>query len=181
MMRFFDCRYAAVYLAAGMENLLEELVIQCMPADNEAMLTATILEHAIANNGDLWGLLQPYAHLNAGRVASGALAMPRWDSMSSVNTESTHTSKNSNKSLQQSLVTTCVGSTDQLRQLVNKITTLQLHRQVISWSTNAINTLFYFMRCSQVSSSICPPWNFSEFVHFSAVGARRTPDSGIGL
>ncbi|KAL0268771.1 UNVERIFIED_CONTAM: hypothetical protein PYX00_010588 [Menopon gallinae] len=146
----FIHEYAAVYLAAGMENLLEELVIQCMPADSEAMLTATILEHAIANNGDLWGLLQPYAHLNAGRVASGALAMPRWDSMSSVNTESTHTSKNSNKSLQQSLVTTCVGSTDQLRQLVNKITTLQLHRQVISWSTNAINTLFYFMRCSQL-------------------------------
>lgn len=54
-----------------MENLLEELVMQCMPNDNETMLTSTILEHAIANNGDLWGLLQPYAHLNAGRVASG--------------------------------------------------------------------------------------------------------------
>ena len=67
----FIHEYAAVYLAAGMENLLEELVMQCMPADNETMLTATILEHAIANNGDLWGLLQPYAHLNAGRVASG--------------------------------------------------------------------------------------------------------------
>lgn len=134
-----------------MENLLEELVIQCMPNDSETMLTATILEHAIANNGDLWGLLQPYAHLNAGRVASGALAMPRWDSMASVSTESTHTSKNSNKSLQQSLVTTCVGSPDQLRQLINKIVTLQLHRQVISWSSSAINTLFYFMRCSQVS------------------------------
>lgn len=77
--------------------------------------------------------------------------MPRWDSMSSVSTDSTHTSKNSSKSLQQSLVTTCVGSTDQLRQLVNKITTLQLNRQVISWSSSAINTLFYFMRCSQVS------------------------------
>lgn len=76
---FYDCcltllghfRYAAVYFAAGMENLLEELVMQCMPNDSETMLTSTILEHAIANNGDLWGLLQPYAHLNAGRVASG--------------------------------------------------------------------------------------------------------------
>lgn len=64
-------RYAAVYFTAGMENLLEELVMQCMPNDSETMLTSTILEHAIANNGDLWGLLQPYAHLNAGRVASG--------------------------------------------------------------------------------------------------------------
>ena len=35
------------------------------------MLTATLLEHSIANNADLWGLLQPYAHLNAGRTATG--------------------------------------------------------------------------------------------------------------
>ena len=90
--------------------------------------------------------------------------MPRWDSMSSVSTDSTHTSsKNSNKSLQQSLVTTCVGSTDQLRQLVNKITALQLHRQVISWSSTAINTLFYFMRCSQVSR---PTFSLSYFLSF---------------
>lgn len=54
-----------------METLLEEIVFQCMPADGEAMLTPTLLEHSIAGNGDLWGLLQPYAHLNAGRIASG--------------------------------------------------------------------------------------------------------------
>ena len=52
-----------------MENLLEEMVLQCLPAED--MLSATALEHAIANNGDLWGLLQPYAHLNAGRTATG--------------------------------------------------------------------------------------------------------------
>jgi hypothetical protein len=64
------CRYAAVYLAAGMENLLEEVILQCLPDDN-SLLTAPIFEHAIATNGDLWGLLQPYAHLNAGRTATG--------------------------------------------------------------------------------------------------------------
>lgn len=64
-------RYAAVYLCAGIENLLEEILLQCLPSDSEVNLTATLLEHAIANNGDLWGLLQPYAHLNAGRIASG--------------------------------------------------------------------------------------------------------------
>ena len=34
-----------------------------------------MLEHAIANSGDLWGLLQPYAHLNAGRTASGKIIL----------------------------------------------------------------------------------------------------------
>lgn len=60
-----------MYLCAGLENLLEEILLQCLPTDPEVTLTATLLEHAIANNGDLWGLLQPYAHLNAGRIASG--------------------------------------------------------------------------------------------------------------
>lgn len=60
-----------MYLTAGMENLLEEMVLQCLPAEEDHMLTASVLEHAIANNGDLWGLLQPYAHLNAGRTATG--------------------------------------------------------------------------------------------------------------
>lgn len=67
----FLLRYAAVYLAAGLENLVEEMVLQCLPAKADALLTAAMFEHAIANNGDLWGLLQPYAHLNAGRIASG--------------------------------------------------------------------------------------------------------------
>ena len=69
--------YAAVYLAAGIENLLEEMLLQCLPAEPHATLTATMLEHAIANSGDLWGLLQPYAHLNAGRLASGKRSWAR--------------------------------------------------------------------------------------------------------
>lgn len=63
--------YAAIYLTAGIENLLEEILLQCIPTDSHTTLTATMLEHAIANSGDLWCLLQPYPHLNAGRTASG--------------------------------------------------------------------------------------------------------------
>lgn len=66
--------YAAIYLTAGIENLLEEILLQCVPTEPHTTLTATMLEHAIANSGDLWGLLQPYAHLNAGRTASGSLS-----------------------------------------------------------------------------------------------------------
>ncbi|XP_018020102.1 uncharacterized protein LOC108676527 isoform X2 [Hyalella azteca] len=80
----FIHEYAAVYLTAGLENLLEEMVLQCLPAEEDEMLTAALLEHAIANNADLWGLLQPYAHLNAGRTATGALCLPRWASSSSI-------------------------------------------------------------------------------------------------
>lgn len=54
---------------------MEEILLQCLPNDADVTLTATLLEHAIANNGDFWGLLQPYAHLNAGRIASGILIL----------------------------------------------------------------------------------------------------------
>lgn len=67
--------YAAIYLTAGIENLLEEILLQCVPTESHTTLTATMLEHAIANSGDLWGLLQPYAHLNAGRTASGSFIL----------------------------------------------------------------------------------------------------------
>lgn len=70
-LKWVACSYASVYLCAGLENLLEEILLQCVPNDTDVTLTASLLEHAIANNGDLWGLLQPYAHLNAGRIASG--------------------------------------------------------------------------------------------------------------
>lgn len=66
----FVHEYSAVYLTAGLENLLEEILLQCMPSDPNLSLTATGLEHAIASSGDLWGLLQPYAHLNAGKYSS---------------------------------------------------------------------------------------------------------------
>nr|CAD7400182.1 unnamed protein product [Timema poppensis] len=142
----FIHEYAAVYLAAGVENLLEEIILQCLSNEADTVLTATMFEHAIANSGDLWGLLQPYAHLNAGRIASGALAMPRWASVSSVNTEMTHTSSvTSGKSMEQSLLTTCVGSIHELTELLARINT-----RPISWTPSAIQALFYFMRCSQL-------------------------------
>lgn len=146
-----------------METLLEEIVFQCMPPDGEAMLTPTLLEHSIAGNGDLWGLLQPYAHLNAGRIASGthkiflksfqifsfnfkgALAM---DATSSISSETSHSSSSS-KSLQENLATTCVGSPGQLRALLNRLVHYQ-QRTALTFSLTAINTLYYFMRCSQV-------------------------------
>lgn len=173
----FVHEYSAVYLAAGLENLVEEMVLQCLPAKADAVLTAAMFEHAIANNGDLWGLLQPYAHLNAGRIASGALSLPRWASISSLNTESTHSSSTTTmlgsstpgntpgttpgntpsaislgKSTEQSLLTTCVGSVHELTDLLARIAALptQPIGRPLAWTHQAVQALFYFMRCSQL-------------------------------
>ncbi|XP_045480339.1 ankyrin repeat and BTB/POZ domain-containing protein 2 isoform X2 [Harmonia axyridis] len=138
----FIHEYAAVYLCAGMENLLEEILLQCLPSDADASLTATILEHAIANNGDMWGLLQPYAHLNAGRIASGALALPRWASSSSVC--SSRDSGRSSVPSEPSMMTTCVGSLMELQDLIDRM------QPRIPLCQKAVRSLFYFMRCSQL-------------------------------
>ncbi|XP_043223308.1 ankyrin repeat and BTB/POZ domain-containing protein 2-like isoform X3 [Amphibalanus amphitrite] len=173
----FVHEYAAVYLAAGMENLLEEMVLLSLPGDPHAMLTASTLEHSIANSGDFWGLLQPYAHLNAGRTASGALALPRFPSTSSLDSclsQSQSAGRSSNSSsftltsgddhrpparnAQQALLTTCVGTLSELGELVSRVA--QYHqclassgtpsRTAITWGPSALHTLFYFMRCSQL-------------------------------
>ncbi|KAK9294137.1 hypothetical protein QLX08_011128 [Tetragonisca angustula] len=142
--------YAAIYLTAGIENLLEEILLQCIPTDSHTTLTATMLEHAIANSGDLWGLLQPYAHLNAGRTASGALAMPRWASVSSLNSSSSSRSGRdaAGSALEPSLLTTCVGSMSELIDLISKVA--QVGRSTIPLTTKALSALFYYMRCSQL-------------------------------
>lgn len=92
----FVHEFAAIYLTAIIENLIEVVLCQALsfvannysengggggvgaqaapPALNNnghPVLMAASLEQSIASNGDLWGLLQPYAHLNAGRTASG--------------------------------------------------------------------------------------------------------------
>lgn len=143
----FIHEYAAIYLCAGIENLLEEILMQCLPSDKNIQLSATGLEHAIAASGDLWGLLQPYAHLNAGRVASGALTMPRWASASSIGSGSQGPPSHSNKTVEPCLLTTCVGSIMELRDLVLRAQQKFRHN---SLSSGALKTLFYFMRCSQL-------------------------------
>lgn len=89
----FVHEFAAIYLTAIVENLIEVVLCQAlnyvannyvenggagaggaavaMNNNGHPVLMAASLEQSIASNGDLWGLLQPYAHLNAGRTASG--------------------------------------------------------------------------------------------------------------
>lgn len=186
----FVHEYAAVYLCAGFENLLEEILLQCVPSDPTATLTAMGLEHAIAGSGDLWGLLQPFVHLNAGRVASGALTMPRWTSENSVNPNNNHHSNNNasgilhpnnnnninnlnagnnNSKQEPCLLTTCVGTLAELKDLVNRAQKRSNH---ITMSQAALRELFYFMRCSQLEHNEGMPYTilscmiFSLFIYF---------------
>lgn len=59
-----------------METLLEEIALVAAggtagSGGAAGGLTPAGVDAAVAQCADLWGLLQPYSHLNAGRVASG--------------------------------------------------------------------------------------------------------------
>lgn len=85
----------------------------------------------------------------------GALAMPRWASVSSLNSSSSSRSGRdaAGPALEPSLLTTCVGSMSELIDLISKVA--QAGRSTIPLTTKALNALFYYMRCSQVC-----PFNF---------------------
>lgn len=72
----------------------------------------------------------------------GALALPRWASVSSVG--SSRDSGRGSGPPEPSLMTTCVGSLTELQDLISR---MQPH---IPLCPRAIRTLFYFMRCSQL-------------------------------
>lgn len=74
--------YAAVYLAACMESLMEEVAGRALQAvltvqeQRDAGLaccpvTVDLLEGAVNNEPELWGLLQVYEHLICGKNATG--------------------------------------------------------------------------------------------------------------
>jgi len=80
----------------------------------------------------------------------GALAMPRWASVSSLNSSSSSRSGRdvAQSALESSLLTTCVGSMSELIDLISKVA--QAGRCPIPLTTRALYALFYYMRCSQV-------------------------------
>ncbi|XP_026479832.1 ankyrin repeat and BTB/POZ domain-containing protein 2-like [Ctenocephalides felis] len=126
----FVHEYAAVYLCAGLENLIEESLLLCLPPQGAPPLTPVGLEQAVASRSELWGLLQPYAHLNAGRIANGTLSLP------------------CGASSEPCLLTTCVGSARELTQLANRAQ----RPGCLPLGPCAIRALFYFMRCSQLEN-----------------------------
>lgn len=87
------------------------------------------------------------------RRCIGALAMPRWPSASSLGSSST-SSQSHPSSLEPSLLTTCVGSLQELQDLVAKLA--RSARCPLPLASKALHVLFYYMRCSQVCNNYSP-------------------------
>lgn len=73
---------------------------------------------------------------------TGALALPRWASSSSVC--SSRDSGRSSAPSEPSIMTTCVGSQTELQDLIDRM------QPRIPLCRKAVTALFYFMRCSQL-------------------------------
>ena len=164
------------------------------------LFNADLLEKVVATSGEVWAIFQPYAHLNSSRTSNGSLSLSKcvevivptfYDSFeagigcyvhhpTSSNIEKHQkTNVTNERNIRQILLTTCIGSTEELEDMA--LTASALFQQVwsevpvrsnhfkgklsqyygacalsaddslnIVWSSEAIQSLFHFMRCSQL-------------------------------
>ena len=144
---------AAIYLTAGMETIMEDLVAKCLEAASSTAsnsmassngnpggsppintkISSSLLESTVAASSDYWGLFQPYSHLSSCRTANG-LEMPRC-LLELSSTSDPHGGRrphggpasggahppqqsSTGKTLAQALLTTCVGSVEELEEMI---------------------------------------------------------------
>jgi hypothetical protein len=99
---------------------MEDLVAKCLEAGGTSRICSSVLESTVASNSDYWGLFQPYSHLSSCRTTNG-LDMPR-ALLEYANEARGHPASQANgKTLGQVLLTTCVGSVEELEEMVSMI------------------------------------------------------------
>ncbi|XP_021323449.1 ankyrin repeat- and BTB/POZ domain-containing protein 3-B isoform X1 [Danio rerio] len=167
--------HAAIYLTGCMESLFREVFTRVLNSsvvekDNGIpKFTLESFEQALSNDSELYGLLLPYQHLTCGKNANGILNLP--DSLSLHRNQQCSSkagdaySQSEQRTIEQSLLATRVGSIAELSDLVSRAmhylqplsiknhsngTPLPQKSSLVHWEPEALYTLCYFMHCPQM-------------------------------
>uniref|UniRef100_A0A9J8BVJ2 BTB (POZ) domain containing 11b n=1 Tax=Cyprinus carpio carpio TaxID=630221 RepID=A0A9J8BVJ2_CYPCA len=174
--------HAAIYLTACMESLFREVFTRVLNSsvvekDNGIpKFTLESFEQALSNDSELYGLLLPYQHLTCGKNANGILSLP--DSLSLHRNQQRSSkagdaySQSEQRTIEQSLLATRVGSIAELSDLVSRAmhhlqplsiknhsngTPLPQKSSLIHWEPEALYTLCYLVGEPQLTNGLPNP------------------------